>query len=106
MEQVPVDHHTHGLVENAIKNAQGQFRVTKDALGSWRGRRVEGDRPAAPWIMMHAASVVNRGRNDDEGFAACRRCQGREFTKPGAEFGECVVCALALSVGKGKFDVR
>ena len=107
LEQVPVgDHQANGLVENAIKNAQGQFRVIKDALESRHGRRVEGDHPAVPWTMTHAASVVNRGRKDDEGFAAYRRWKGREFTKPVAEFGECVAYATALSVGKDKFDVR
>ncbi len=29
-----------------------------------------------------------------------------EFTKPVAEFGECVECAPALSVGKGNLDAR
>ncbi len=43
---------------------------------------------------------------DDEGFAAYRRWKGREVTKPVAEFGECIAYALALFVGKGKFDVR
>ncbi len=27
------------------------------------------------------------------------------FTKPAAEFGECVLCAPAMSVGKDKFDL-
>jgi hypothetical protein len=89
-----------------VRNAQGQFRVIKDALESGRGRREEGDHPAAPWMMVHAASVVNRGRKDYEGFTACRRWKGGEFTKPVAESGECVAYALVLSVGKDKFKVR
>ncbi len=33
LEAVPVgDHQTNGLAETAAKNAQGQFRVSKDAL--------------------------------------------------------------------------
>ena len=32
MEEVPVgDHQANGLVENAIKNVQGQFRVLRNA---------------------------------------------------------------------------
>ncbi len=45
LEEVPVnDHQANGLVENAVKNAQGQFRG-KDALESRIGRRIERDRP-------------------------------------------------------------
>jgi hypothetical protein len=57
-------------------------------------------------MVMHAASVVNRSRKDSEGFSAYRRWKGREFTKPVAEFGECVLYAPADSAGKDKFDVR
>ncbi len=57
-------------------------------------------------MVMHAASVISRGRRGDEGCTAYRRWQGREFTKPVAEFGECVTYAPALSVGQDKFDAR
>ncbi len=40
LEDAPVgDHQANGLVENAVKNVQGQFRVMKDALESRHGRR-------------------------------------------------------------------
>ena len=107
MEEALVgDHRANGLVENAVKNVQGQFRVLKDALESRHGRRLEGGHQAVPWLMMHAASVINRGRKDEEGFSAYRRWKGREFNKPVAEFGECVLYAPAISVGRNKFDTR
>ncbi len=63
MEEVPVgDHQANRLAENAFKNVQGQFRVIKDALESRRGRRVDGEHQVVPWMVMHAASLVNRGR--------------------------------------------
>ncbi len=74
MEEVPVgDHQANGLAENAAKNVQGQIRVIKDALESRCGRRVDGESQVAPWTVMQAASVVNRGRDDNEGFSAYRR---------------------------------
>ena len=79
--------------------------MIKDALESRSGRRVDGYHPAVPWMMTHAASVVNRGRKCDEGFTAYRVWKGSEFTKPVAEFGECVMRAPALSVSKNKFNV-
>ena len=93
-------------MENAAKNVQGQFRVLKDALESRVGRRIQGDHPAVPWLVMYAASVINRGRKDQEGFTPYRRWKGREFNKPVAEFGECVHYAPAFSAGRNKFDVR
>ena len=57
-------------------------------------------------MVMHAASVVNRSRKDEQGISAYRRWKGREFTKPVAVFGECVLYAPAASAGKDKFDAR
>ncbi len=67
------DHQASGLAENAVKNAQGQFRVIKDALKSRHGRRVDGEHQVAPWMVPRAALVVNRGRKDEEGFSGHRR---------------------------------
>ncbi len=89
-----------------MKNAQGQLRVLKDALESRIGRRIDGERPIAPWFVMHAASVINRGRKYHEGFTALRRWKGREFNKPVAEFGECSHYAPVQSAGRNKFAVR
>ena len=80
LEEAPVgDHRANGPVENAVKNVHGKFRVLKDALESRHGRRLEGGHQAAPWLVMHAASVINRGRKDEEGFSAYRRWKRGEF---------------------------
>ncbi len=80
--------------------------MIKDALESRCGRRVGGERQVAPQMVMHAASAVSRGRKVEEGLSAYRRWRGREFTKPVAEFGECVLRAPAMSAGKDTCDVR
>ena len=88
MEEAPVgDHQANGAVESTIKSVQGQFRVIKDALESRLKEKLHGEHPAVPWIAMHSASVINRGRKGEEGFSAHRRWQGREFQRPTAEFG-------------------
>ncbi len=67
LEAVPVrDHQANGLVENALKNAQGHLRMIKDALESRNKRGAGGEHPAVPWMVMHAASVINRGRQYEE----------------------------------------
>ncbi len=77
LEAVPVvGHKASGLVENAAKNVQGQFRVIKDALESRHKRRIDGERPVVPCMLTHGASVINRGRKDEGGFSAYRRWEG------------------------------
>ncbi len=39
-------------------------------------------------------------------FSAHRGWKVRDFTKPVAEFGECVLYGPAMSIGKDKFDGR
>ncbi len=48
----------------------------KDALESRAKKRFEGDYQAVPWMVMHAAVVINKGRRDDEVFTAYRRWMG------------------------------
>jgi len=107
MEETPVgDHQANGMIENAIKNIQGQFRALKDALESRLGARIDGDHVAIPWLVMHAGSVMCRRRVDREGFTPFRRWKGRPFARPVAEFGENVWYLPANSVGKNKFETR
>ncbi len=78
----------------------------KDTLESRTNKRTEGDYQVALRMVMHAATVVNKWRRDDEGLTAHRRWKVREFTRSVAEFGECVMYLPAASVGKKKFNVR
>ena len=44
-DEVPVgDHQANGLAENAVKSAQGQLRVMKDALETRLNRRIGEER--------------------------------------------------------------
>ncbi len=85
---------------------QGQFRVLTDALESRMGKRVTGEHPVVPWFVMHAASVISRGRKDHAGFTAFMRWKSREFNKLVAESGERVYDAPAFSAGRDTSDVR
>ncbi len=57
-------------------------------------------------MVMHVATVINKGRRDDEGVTPHRRWKGMDFNRPVAEFGECVMFLPAASAGKNTFDVR
>ncbi len=56
--------------------------------------------------MTQAATVINKGRKDDEGFVPYRRWRGKGLARPVAEFGECVMYLPAASAGKNEFDAR
>ena len=64
MEEAPVgDHQANGAAEIAVKNAQGQFRAIKDALESRHKRRIDGEHPVAPWMVMQRRwSSTEEGR--------------------------------------------
>ncbi len=100
------DNQANGLIENTAKNVPGQFRVLRDALESRVGKRITGEHPIAPWLVVSVASVISRGRKDHERFTALRRRKGRELNKLVAEFRERVYYAPAFSAGRNKFDVR
>ncbi len=78
--------------------------MLKDALESSVGRRIDEEHPIVPWLVMYAASVINRGRKTHEGFTAFRRW-GRGFINPVAEFGECMRYAPVFTAGMSKLDV-
>ncbi len=63
LEEVPVgDHQANELMENAVKNVQGQFRVHKDALESEHERRVDGEGPLMENVQLHHGRLRVRPR--------------------------------------------
>ncbi len=74
--------------------------MLKDAPESRVGGRIDGEYPIARWLVTYAASAINSGRKDHEGFTALRRWRGRELNKPVAEFGERAHYAPAFSAEK------
>ncbi len=75
-------------------------------LESRIGRRIDGDRPTVPRLVMYAASVVNRGRKDHEGLTPLRRWKSRELSRLAAEFGECVHYTPVVSGERNKFSAK
>lgn len=106
-EEVPVgDHQANGSIENAVKQVQGQFRAIKDAFETSYRTKLTEESPMIPWTVMHSGSVISRVRKDQEGFTAYSRWKGRDFGRPVAEFGECVLFPRADAVGVNKLDSR
>jgi hypothetical protein len=99
----------HKKFTTALGQVTGENEEISQRLIRWIdvGNELEKVVTAVRWgVRSCAAPVINKGRKDDEGFTAYRRWKGKEFTRPVAEFGECVMYWPAASVGKNKSNVR
>ena len=95
-----------GSVNIQIQCIQGQVRTLRDALESRYCERLTEESPIIPWMIMHAAGILNKFRVGVDGRTACQRVKGRALAKALAEFGECVWYLKPKTAGINKADVR
>ena len=82
---------SNGVVERGIQSVQGVIRTFKSALEErWR-TSVPDDHPALPWMVEHAAVVLNKCEIGADGKTAHERLKGKKATLLGLEFGEAVL---------------
>ena len=107
MEESPVgEHQSNGMIENAVQRVQGQFRVIRDGLEARIGKRLDGNHKCIPWMVRHAAQVVNRYQMGSDGKTAYRRLKGRDFRRDVPELGQRILYLKAESVGIDKATSR
>ena len=59
-DESPVgEHQSNGEVENAIRSVQSQIRTTRLGLQSRYNSKIRADHPIMPWLMHHAALLIN-----------------------------------------------
>ena len=103
VEKSPVgEHQSNGVVERAVKSIQGQVRTLKLALESRIGNKVEEHLDIVPWLIRHAAMLLNIGQRGQDGRSAWERVKGRRFNSELPEFGERVMHIKAKQFGKGQ----
>ncbi|MFM7989620.1 MAG: hypothetical protein ACKPKO_60935, partial [Candidatus Fonsibacter sp.] len=49
-----------GTISSQIQVLQGQVRTIRDALETRQGRRIDGNHALVPWMVQHAAGILNR----------------------------------------------
>ena len=107
LEETPVgEHQSNGRIEATIRQIQGVFRSIKDGLESKIGERIGGDHWIVPWIVRHAAAMMNRLKITSDGKTAFEKIKGRKYKKEIIEFGELVNYLQPETEGKDKFNVR
>ena len=63
MEESPVEDRSNGYIERAIQSVRDQVRTMKSSLESRLKGEIKADHPALPWLIMHAANLLNRYHN-------------------------------------------
>ena len=88
-ERSPVaEHHSNGVAERAVKTVQGQVRTMKMALEARISEKVVETSDLIPWMVRHAAMLVNIGQRGDDGRTAWERVKGPRLNRDVPEFGE------------------
>ena len=106
-EHSPVaEHQSNGVAERAVKSVQGQVRTLKLALEARISEKVAETSDVVPWMIRHAAMLLNIGQRGDDGRTAWERVKGRRFNREIPEFGERVMYLKPDSLGKDKLDSR
>ena len=106
-EHSPVaEHQSNGVAERAVKTVQGQVRTLKLALEARISEKVAETSDVVPWMIRHAAMLLNIGQRGDDGRTAWERVKGRRFNREVPEFGERVMYLKPDSLGKDKLDSR
>ena len=106
-EHSPVaEHQSNGVAERAVKTVQGQARTMKLAPEARISEKVMETSDIIPWLIRHAAMLINIGQRGDDGRTAWERVKGRKLNRDVPEFGERVMYLKPSSLGKDKLDSR
>jgi hypothetical protein len=82
---------SNGVVERGIQSVQGQLRVLRSALEEKLEVKIDSGHSIWPWLVEHAAFLLNRGEVGHDGRTSFERCKGKHGRMPGMEFGEKVL---------------
>ena len=61
------EHQSNGVVERAVKSIQGQVGTLKLAVEPRIGKKVEEHLDIVPWLIRHAAMLLNIGQRGQDG---------------------------------------
>ena len=79
---------SNGVAERTVKTVQGQVRTMKLALEARISEKVVETSDLIPWLIRHAAMLVNTGRRGGDGRTAWERVKGRKFNREAPGFRE------------------
>ena len=88
IEQSPVDDsRANGLAERSVQSIQKQVRILKLATERYLGTKFSVTHPCFPWLVMHAADVLTKGRVRKDGHTAYENIKQKKYTGMLLRFG-------------------
>jgi hypothetical protein len=81
---------SNGAIERHIQSVEGMTRTLKLSLEERWQVHIDHTHGCVPWLIEHAALVLNRCQMGHDGKTAHQRWSGRRGQLLGAEFGEAV----------------
>ena len=98
---------TNGMVENAIRRVTGLTRTLKSALESRIGKQVPNNSSVIPWLVNHAANIINYFGIGEDGKTPMQKAKGVNNVRELPEFGELVLyIPSGARAAKSKMDAR
>ena len=85
------DSNSNGRVERAIQDFKGLTRTMRSALEAKTGTKIRLEDPIVPWMVRHAAQIINVCRVREDGQTAWQKMTGRRFHSKMVPFAEMVM---------------
>ena len=82
------------------------MRTIKDAFERRYGHDIKPEDHVIPWMVQHAAAIINRYHKPSDGLTAYRKVRGKDYRGDICEFGEGIWYMEASKPGKHKFDSK
>ena len=95
-----------GSVERFHRTLMGQIRALKLQLENNYGTHLTSKHPIMPWLVKHAAYLLNRYAVHADGNTSYYRRWNKEHKTPICEFGETVLYMLPTAKHRPKMEAR
>ena len=82
------DHAANGFAESGVRELKGQIWVLKSSLEDKLRKRLANDDVLLAWLPRHAAALLSRYRQGEDGRTSEQRRSGRTWKKPIVNFGD------------------
>ena len=107
VEHSPVgDSQANGLAERAVQSVQKQVRTLLLALERNLGMAIGVLHPCFPWLVEHAADVLNKFQLGKDGMSAWQRLKGRPYSGLMLEFGSKILHRVVQKPVGGEMVAR
>ena len=108
IEQARVgDSNSNGRVERAIQDFKGLTRTMRSALEARTDTKIRLEDPIVPWMVRHAAQIINVCRVREDGQTSWQKMTGRRFYGKMVPFAEMVMFKIPKTKHRvGSFEDR